>query len=156
MKKIIAFVLALVCVLGLVGCYNRPNTPNALAEIEVDRVIMLHSSDGGASGEKVIITDKETISELVARHNCLQTNSLQTNKPNEVFADEQLWVIFCQGDKHIAEWFITVHGDDWSNARFITYSTMLDESHQVIKNTFDYNGIVEIFNAVTDQPITIW
>ncbi len=156
MKKFIAFVLALVCVLGLVGCYNKPNTPNALAEIEVDRVIMLHSSDGGVSGEKVIITDKETISELVARHNSLQTNSLQTDKPNEVFADEQMWVIFCQNDKHIAEWFITVHGDDWNNARFITYSTMLDERHQVVKNAFDYNRIVEIFNTATGQRILIW
>lgn len=151
MKKFIAVVLTLVCVLGFVGCDNRPNTPNALAESEVDKVIMLHSSDGDASEEKVIITDKETISELVAMHNCLQTD-----KTNEALADERMWVIFCQNDKHIAEWLITVHGDDWNNARIITSSTMLDESRQVVKNTFDYNGIVEIFNAVTDQPITIW
>ena len=27
MKKLIALVLALVCVLGLIGCQNKPNTP---------------------------------------------------------------------------------------------------------------------------------
>ena len=45
MKKLIALVLALVCVLGLIGC-------NETAEIQIDKIVMTHSTDGDESSKK--------------------------------------------------------------------------------------------------------
>ena len=77
MKKMIALVLALVCVLGLVAC-------NDTAEIQIDKIVMTHSTDGDESSQKITITDKETISKLLAMHNSLQTEA----KSNSIFQDD--------------------------------------------------------------------
>ena len=138
MRKLIALVLALVCVLGLFG-YN--NT----AEIEIDKIVMLHSTDGDATSEKATITDYETISELLAMH-----NSLQTEEKSRPIADERMWVIFYMGDEVEIEWCVSAYGKDWSNAEFISCSNLWSAGNHVIKGDFDYNRLVEIFNAATN------
>ena len=135
MKKLIAFVLALVCVLGLIGC-------NETAEIQIDKVVMTHSTNGDKSSDKVTITDKETISELLAMH-----NSLQTEEKNRPIADERFWVIFYMGDNVEIEWCISAYGNDLDNAEFISCSTLWSAGNHKIKSNFDYNRVVEIFNS---------
>ena len=78
MKKLIALVLTLVCVLALAGC-------NDTAEIQIDKVVMTHSTNADKSSDKVTITEKETISELLAMY-----NSLQTEEKSRPIADERI------------------------------------------------------------------
>ena len=138
MKKLIAFVLALVCVLGLISC-------NETAEIQIDKDVMTHSTNGDKSSDKVTITDKETISELLAMH-----NSLQTVEKSRPLADERFWVIFYMGDDVEIEWCVSAYGKDLDNAEFISCSTLWSVGNHVIKGDFDYNRLVEIFNTATN------
>ena len=138
MKKLIALVLALVCVLALAGC-------NDTAEIQIDKIVMTHSTNGDESSEKVTITDKETISELLAMH-----NSLQTEEKSRPIAEERFWVIFYMGDNVEIEWCISAYEKDLDNAEFISCSTLWSKGNHVIKGNFDYNRLVEIFNTATN------
>ena len=138
MKKLIALVLALVCVLGLIGC-------NETAEIQIDKIVMTHSTDGDESSKKITITDKETISELLAMH-----NSLQTEEKSRPIADERIWVVFYMGDDVEIEWCISAYGNDLDNAEYISCSTLWSKGNHVIKGDFDYNRLVEIFNTATN------
>ena len=138
MKKLIALVLAFVCVLALAGC-------NDTAEIQIDKIVMTHSTDCDESSEKVTITDKETISELLAMH-----NSLQTKEKSRPLADERFRVIFYMGDDVEIEWWVSAYGKDSDNAEFISCSTLWDIGNHVIKGDFDYNRLVEIFNTATN------
>ena len=135
MKKLMAFILALVCVLAMAGC-------NDTAEIRIDRIIMTHSTDGDASSEKVTITDKETISELLAMY-----NALQTEEKSRPIADERIWIIFCMGDDVEIEWCVSAYGSDLENAEFISCSTLWSTGNHVIKGGFDYTRLMEIFDT---------
>ena len=138
MKKSIALILVVVCVLGLIGC-------NETAEIQIDKIIMTYSTNGDESSDKVTITDKETISELLAMH-----NSLQTEEKSRPLADERFWVIFYMGDDVEIEWCVSAYGNDLDNAEFISCSTLWSVGNHVIKDDFDYNRLVEIFNTATN------
>ena len=138
MKKLIALILVVVCVLGLIGC-------NETAEIQIDKIIMTYSTNGDESSDKVTITDKETISELLAMH-----NSLQTEEKSRPLADERFWVIFYMGDDVEIEWCVSAYGNDLDNAEFISCSTLWSVGNHVIKDDFDYNRLVEIFNTATN------
>ena len=138
MKKLIALVLALVCVLALAGCDDT-------AEIQIDKIIMTYSTNGDESSEKATITDKETISELLAMY-----NSLQTEEKSRPIADERIWIIFYMGDDVEIEWCVSVYGIDLQNAEFISCSTLWSKGNHVIKGNFDYNRLVEIFNTATN------
>ena len=138
MKKLIALILVVVCVLGLIGC-------NETAEIQIDKIIMTYSTNGDESSDKVTITDKETISELLAMH-----NSLQTEEKSRPLADERFWVIFYMGDDVEIEWCVSAYGKDLDNAEFISCSTLWSVGNHVIKDDFDYNRLVEIFNTATN------
>ena len=138
MKKLIALVLALVCVLALAGC-------NDTAEIQIDKIVMTHSTNGDESSEKVTITDRETISKLLAMH-----NSLQTEEKSRPIAEERFWVIFYMGDNVEIEWCISAYGKDLDNAEFISCSTLWSKGNHVIKSNFDYTRLVEIFNTATN------
>jgi len=144
MKRLIALVLALVCVLCLVGCQNKPNTPK---DLDVDSVVMLYENDNDlASNAKVTITDKEIIAELLLMH-----NDLRTEKTKQPAAKERVWVIFRKDEKHIIEWWIGTNGKDWSDALFTTYSTALTEGYQLVKNARNYSRIIEILEELKDQ-----
>ena len=138
MKKLIALVLALVCVLALAGCDDT-------AEIQIDKIIMTYSTNGDESSEKATITDKETISELLTMY-----NSLQTEEKSRPIADERIWIIFYMGDDVEIEWCVSVYGIDLQNAEFISCSTLWSKGNHVIKGNFDYNRLVEIFNTATN------
>ena len=138
MKKLLALVLALVCVLGLVAC-------NDTAEIQIDKIVMTHSTNGDESSDKITITDKKTISELLAMH-----NSLQTEEKSRPIADERIWVVFYMGNDVEFEWCISAYEKDLQNAEFISCSTLWSEGNHVIKGDFDYNRLVEIFNTATN------
>ena len=138
MKKLLALVLALVCVLGLVAC-------NDTTEIQIDKIVMTHSTNGDESSDKITITDKKTISELLAMH-----NSLQTEEKSRPIADERIWVVFYMGNDVEFEWCISAYEKDLQNAEFISCSTLWSEGNHVIKGDFDYNRLVEIFNTATN------
>ena len=138
MKKLIALVLSLVCVLGLIGC-------NETAEIQIDKIVMTHSTDGDESSLKITITDKETISELLAMH-----NSLQTEEKSRPIADERIWVVFYMGDDVEIEWCISAYGNDLDNVEYISCSTLWSKGNHVIKGSFDYARLIEIFNSVRE------
>ena len=149
MKKRIAAILVVLFVVTLgfaVSLLGRYDKPDMHEEIAVDSVVMLHTIDGDQSSEKVIITDKETVTELLTMH-----NSLRTQEKSRPLSDERMWIIFVQEGNHVIEWCVSVYGDDWSNAEFITCSNTLGIGNHVIKNQFDYGRGVEIFHAATNQ-----
>ena len=149
MKKRIAPVLVLLFVVTLgfaVGLRGRYDKPDMREEIAVDSVVMLHSMDRDQSSEQVIITDEETVTELLTMH-----NSLRTQEKSRPLSEERMWIIFVQEGNHVIEWCISVYGDDWSNAEFITCSNTLGIGNHVVKNQFDYGRVVEIFHAATNQ-----
>ena len=70
MKKLIAFVLALICVLGLIGCQNEPNTPietksvytyEELSEMPAEELLNLFIENGLVinDGLKASFTEEE-------------------------------------------------------------------------------------------------
>lgn len=136
MHKKIALFLAMMFIINLVGCSGRPDV---MADMELDRVTMLYSCDGDATSEKVTITDQETISELLAMH-----NSLQTRGSSRPIAEERMWVIFCQGEEHIIEWCISAYEED---EVLITCSNMLGMGNHVIKSELDFERVVALFDA---------
>ena len=147
MKMSISAVLVLLFVVTLgfiVGLFGRYDKPDMREEIAVDSVVMLHSIDGDQSSEKVIITDEETVTELLTMH-----RSLRTQEKSRPLSDERMWIIFVQEGNHVIEWCISVYGDDWSNAEFVTCSNTLGIGNHVVKNQFDYGRVVEMFHAAT-------
>lgn len=65
MKKLIAFVLALVCVLGLVGCNNKTVNIDLPFEVgNVENIEMYHFVGAPVSAEKKVIVAEETIKYL--------------------------------------------------------------------------------------------
>ena len=146
MKKLIALVLALVCVLGLVGCQNKPNTPK---DLDVDSVVLLYENHNDLSANvRVTITDKDIIAELLSMH-----NDLRTEDSEQAVGKEKVWVIFRKDEKHIIEWWIATDGKDWSDALFTTHSTALtvDYQPQLVNNTRDYSRIIEILEELKDK-----
>ena len=135
MKKLIAFVLILVCALGLFGCNNT-------AEIEIDKIVMLYAAVGDDTPEQVIIIDKETISELLAMY-----HSLEVTRITSPLADDCMWVTFYMGDEVEIEWCISAYENHWVNSEFISYSNLWDEGNHAVTNNFDFSRLVEIFDT---------
>ena len=149
MKKGIAAVLVLffVVTLGFAGgLFRGYDRPDVQEEIVADSVVMLHTMDGDQSSEKVVITDEETVTELLTMH-----NSLRTQEKSRPLSNERMWIIFVQEGNHVMEWCVSVYGEDWNNAEFITCSNQLGIGNHVIKNRFDYGRLIEIFYAATNQ-----
>lgn len=65
MKKLLALVLALVCVLGLAGCNNKTVNVDLPFEVgDVENVEMYHFVGVPVSAEKKVIVEEETIKSL--------------------------------------------------------------------------------------------
>ena len=65
MKKLIALVLAVVCVLGLVGCNNKTVNIDLPFEVgDVENIEMYHFVGAPVSAEKKVIVAEETIKNL--------------------------------------------------------------------------------------------
>lgn len=142
MKKFGTILLSLACVLSLLcmGLFGRDNRPDIPEDFHADSIIMLYSENGDVSSEKVIITSEETISELLTMH-----RSLRTQEQSRPISDERMWMIFTDEDAHVIEWCISVYGDDWNHAEFITCSNTLGIGNHVVKSEFNYERLVEIF-----------
>ena len=140
---VLFFVVTLGFASGLFRGYDRPDVHE---EIVADSVVMLHTMDGDQSSEKVVITDEKTVTELLTMH-----NSLRTQEKSRPLSSERMRIIFVQEGNHVIEWCVSVYGDDWSNAEFITCSNQLGIGNHVVKNQFDYGRLIEIFHAATNQ-----
>ena len=135
----------LISVIGLYSCepvqeFVLTKSPN---EIDADTVVILHSSDGDVSSQEVVITDKDTVSELLSMHNSLKV--MYMSRPS---AEERMRLIFYKEDKIISEWGISFYEEDgvlitWGNA-------FVDKGNHVVKSEFDYARLVEIFNIATN------
>ncbi len=134
MRKLISFAIVLFFVLGLSGC-------NDTAEIQIDNIVMLHASDGEKTFEKVTITDKKTISELLAMY-----NSLETTEITSPLADDRMRIIFYKGDEVEFEWCISAYRNHWINSEFISNSTLWSEGNHTVTSDFDYSRLLEIFS----------
>ena len=65
MKRLIALVLAVVCVLGLVGCNNKTVNIDLPFEVgDVENIEMYHFIEAPVSAEKKVIVAEETIKNL--------------------------------------------------------------------------------------------
>lgn len=65
MKRLITFILVLVCVLGLVGCNNKTANIDFPFDVEdVENVEMYHFVGVPASAEKKVILEEKTIKSL--------------------------------------------------------------------------------------------
>lgn len=136
MHKKIALCLAIILIISLVGCSGRPDV---IADMKADRVVMLYSCDADATSEEVTITAPEMISELLSMH-----NSLKTQESSRPIAEERMWIIFCQGEKHIIEWCISACEED---GVLVTCSNMLGIGNHVVKNELDFERVVALFDA---------
>ena len=134
MRRLISFAFVLLFVLGLSGC-------NDTAEIQIDNIVMLHASDGEITFEKVTITDKKTISELLAMYNSLETTGITSP-----LADDRMKIIFYKGDEVEFEWCISAYKNHWINSEFISNSTLWSEGNQAVTSDFDYSRLLEIFS----------
>lgn len=144
MKKMIALILALICVMSLAGCQNKPNTPK---DLDVDSVVMLYENANDLSANvRVTIRDKDIIAELLSMH-----NDLRTEDTKQSMGKEKVWVIFCKDEKHIIDWWIGTDGKDWSDALFTTYSTALAKDYQLVNNSRNYSRIIELLEELKDQ-----
>ena len=78
MKKLIAFVLALACVLGLVGCSNRSiKRIDKATEIEV----IQYDKSSGAELGTVVLTEEDAIKHIVDNLNSLKLKKMRYNEP---------------------------------------------------------------------------
>lgn len=78
MKKLIALVLALVCVLGLVGCSNGAiKGIDKATKIEIAQYDIANGEEIGA----VIITEETSIKHIVDNLNSLKLKRMENNEP---------------------------------------------------------------------------
>ena len=147
MKKVtwaIVCLLIVTCVIVLCSfesmqAFFLTKSPN---EIAADTVVMLHSSNGDVSAQQVLITDKDTVSELLSLHNSLKV--MYMSRP---IAEERMWVIFYKENEITAEWCISFYRED--GAHITVSDAFADRGNHVVKSEFDYARLVEIFNAAT-------
>ncbi len=139
--KIILCLLALVCIVGFC-CYEslyefiltrRPE------KIGADAVVMYHSDVDGTSSEEIVITDEDTVAELLSMHNSLKV--LYMSRP---LAATRTCITFYEGEEVVAEWCISVHEED---GVLITCSDTLGVGNYFVKGEFEYNRLLEIFNS---------
>ena len=86
MKKLIALVLAVVCVLGLVGCNNKTVNIDLPFEVgDVENIEMYHFVGAHVSAEKKVIVANEPIKSL---DELLEVQSLQLKEVEETSGAE--------------------------------------------------------------------
>lgn len=78
MKKLIAFALALVCVLGLVGCSNNPI--RGIDKATIIKVVQYDTS-GDTESETIILAEEASIKRIVDNLNSLRLKKMENNEP---------------------------------------------------------------------------
>ena len=144
MKRFVAVGLAAVCLAALGFAFGRHSRPDTQRKPDADCVVMIYSTDGEGSSEKVIITEEETIAELWEMH-----DSLRVQEKSRPLSDERMWIIFTRETMPVIEWCISVYREDSGHAEIITCSNAMGIGNHVIKSSFDDQRIMEIFRAAS-------
>ena len=105
MKKLIALVLALVCVLGLVGCSNGAiKGINKATEIEV----VQYDKSSGAEIGTVVLTEEDAIKHIVDNLNNLKLKKMENTDPTIL----EYQLVFCNSNNKVIE-TISIPANDW-------------------------------------------
>lgn len=141
MKKITILVLTLIFILSLVSCQKEQDKPCTPAELKVDRIVMTYSDNENNSSKETVITDQETISELLDLH-----KSIKKEETWQPLTDEQIKIVFYMGNMPEFEWYVAANKKGESNTEFITSSNVWAQGNYVIKSDFNYDRLIEILN----------
>ena len=99
MRKYIALALALVCVLGLVGCQNRPNTPTEIkVDIEYDEIYAPSETKSAYTYEELSEMPAEELLDLFIQNGLLINDDLK-----RAYTEEELQTFF---KEHFDMWHI--------------------------------------------------
>ena len=105
MKKLIALVLALICVLGLVGCSNGSiKGIDKAAEIEV---VQYDISSGTEIGT-VVLTEEADIKHIVDNINSLKLKKMENTDPTVL----EYRLVFCNANNKVIE-TVSIPANDW-------------------------------------------
>jgi len=105
MKKLIAFALALVCVLGLVGCSNG-SIKGIDKAIEIE-VIQYDKSSGAEIGT-VVLTEEADIKHIVDNLNSLNLKKMDNTDPTIL----EYKLSFCNSNNRVIK-TISIPVNDW-------------------------------------------
>ena len=105
MKKLIALVLALICVLGLVGCSNGSiKGIDKATEIEV----VQYDISSGAEIGTVVLTEEADIKHIVDNINSLKLKKMENTDPTVL----EYRLVFCNANNKVIE-TVSIPANDW-------------------------------------------
>ena len=105
MKKLIALVLALVCVLGLVGCSNDSiKGIDKTTEIEVVK----YDISGGTEIGTVVLTEETDIKHIVDNLNSLKLKKMENTDPTVL----EYKLVFCNSNNKVIK-TVSIPVNDW-------------------------------------------
>ncbi|MBR2027898.1 MAG: hypothetical protein IKA10_02760 [Oscillospiraceae bacterium] len=105
MKKLIALVLALICVLGLVGCSNGSiKGIDKATEIEV----VQYDISSGAEIGTVVLTEEADIKHIVDNINSLKLKKMENTDPTVL----EYKLVFCNANNEVIE-TVSIPANDW-------------------------------------------
>ena len=105
MKKLIAIVLALICVLGLVGCSNGSiKGIDKATEIEV----VQYDISSGAEIGTVVLTEEADIKHIVDNINSLKLKKMENTDPTVL----EYKLVFCNANNEVIE-TVSIPANDW-------------------------------------------
>ena len=105
MKKLIALVLALICVLGLVGCSNGSiKGIDKATEIEV----VQYDISSGAEIGTVVLTEEADIKHIVDNINSLKFKKMENTDPTVL----EYKLVFCNANNEVIE-TVSIPANDW-------------------------------------------
>ena len=105
MKKLIALVLALICVLGLVGCSNGSiKGIDKATEIEV----VQYDISSGAEIGTVVLTEEADIKHIVDNINSLKLKKMENTDPTVL----EYRLVFCNVNNKVIE-TVSIPANDW-------------------------------------------
>ena len=105
MKKLIALLLALLCVLGLAGCSNSAMKEiNKATEVEV----IQYDKSSGAEIATVVLTEETDIKHIVDNFNSLKLKKMENTDPTVL----EYKLVFCNANNEVIE-TVSIPANDW-------------------------------------------
>ena len=105
MKKLIALVLILICILGLVGCSNTSiKGIDKATEIEV----IQYDKSSGAEIGTVVLTEEDAIKHIVDNLNSLNLKKMKNTDPTVL----EYRLVFCNSNNKVIK-TISIPVNDW-------------------------------------------
>lgn len=105
MKKLIALFLALICVLGLVGCSN--GSMNGIDKATEVEVIQYDKSSGAEIGT-VVLTEETDIKHIVDNLNSLNLKKMENTDPTVL----EYKLVFCNANNKVIK-TVSIPVNDW-------------------------------------------